>query len=785
MSVAWMLARSDFARRWRSWIVLGLLAGASVGLALAGVAGVRRTERAIPDYVRRAHVPDAAILPNDPAFDANARADVARLPEVRSTAPFFIGIGLRVAAPEGMEMSLVPLGPRSYPALTGVLVDGRLPNPRRADEMLVNESARDRFDLDIGSYVTLVQPDPKDLSGIPPEFLRPGLGPIRQRVRVVGISDSADDRSDSMLSSGFYAKHRTKLLGFSNEFVTLRHGERDLARLQADVARIAGHPVNVESASELFGIAKLTDVSNVERNGLLLFALAVVLGAGALVGQALVRAVSAGGADLPTWRAIGVDQVTGAAALVLPVVATSVVAMVTAVTVAVLLSPQFPIALTRRYDLGLGFHADWLVLVPGALALGVGLLGAAWIAAAVTLRRRANRRAALPVAARVAVAANLAPALLIGSRLAVEPGRGHRAVPVRSALVGAIAGVLGVVACLTFRAGIADAVADPARSGIVWDHFVAAEGEVPPAIQAAIRKDPEVDAVLNARWARAVQINDVPTPTFGIRTVSGDIAPVVLAGRAPDGDDEIAMAPTTMDKLGVGIGDEVRVGSVPGRTMRVVGRALLPSTSHTDYDLSAWIPLDQLSSVVADAQQSSFEDYLLVRFGADADVPAVRQRLTAISEAEGYFEGPAELPTAIQSLGQLRALPFALAAFFGLLAIATVAHALVTTVRRRRYDLAILRSIGFTRRNVRLAIAWQSTLLALAGLIVGVPAGIAVGRVSWRQLAHTFPVAYVAPIALVAILLVVPIAVLIANLVAAGPAHAATRSRPAAVLRTE
>jgi ABC-type antimicrobial peptide transport system permease subunit len=139
----------------------------------------------------------------------------------------------------------------------------------------------------------------------------------------------------------------------------------------------------------------------------------------------------------------------------------------------------------------------------------------------------------------------------------------------------------------------------------------------------------------------------------------------------------------------------------------------------------------------------------------------------------------------VESLRDLRVLPLSLAVFFALLAIATVAHALVTTVRRRRIDLAILRSIGFTRRETRLAIAWQSTLLATVGVAVGLPVGIIVGQALWKQLAESFPVVYVPPLALVAILLVVPATLAIANALAVGPARSATRVRPANVLRSE
>ena len=98
-------------------------------------------------------------------------------------------------------------------------------------------------------------------------------------------------------------------------FAVLRHGEARFGAFQAAVDRVVGHPVNVVRGSELLGLPKIESITSVERDGLLLFALAVILGGVVLAGQALVRAVTAGAADLPTWRAMGADRGMAAGAL--------------------------------------------------------------------------------------------------------------------------------------------------------------------------------------------------------------------------------------------------------------------------------------------------------------------------------------------------------------------------------------------------------------------------------------------------------------------------------------
>jgi ABC-type lipoprotein release transport system permease subunit len=114
-----------------------------------------------------------------------------------------------------------------------------------------------------------------------------------------------------------------------------------------------------------------------------------------------------------------------------------------------------------------------------------------------------------------------------------------------------------------------------------------------------------------------------------------------------------------------------------------------------------------------------------------------------------------------------------------------VGHALVTSVRRHRRDLAVLKTLGFDRHQIRATIAWQATTLGTIGLIVGIPAGMIIGSLVWRQVANGLGISTAPAIPALALLLIVPCALAAVNLTAFLPARAAARTRPAVALRTE
>ena len=77
---------------------------------------------------------------------------------------------------------------------------------------------------------------------------------------------------------------------------------------------------------------------------------------------------------------------------------------------------------------------------------------------------------------------------------------------------------------------------------------------------------------------------------------------------------------------------------------------------------------------------------------------------------------------------------------FAAVAMAVVAFRLAASQRMRRRDLAVLRALGVTRRQVRGAVRWEALGLGLAGILLGIPSGVAVaGLLSVALVASAWP----------------------------------------------
>jgi putative ABC transport system permease protein len=139
----------------------------------------------------------------------------------------------------------------------------------------------------------------------------------------------------------------------------------------------------------------------------------------------------------------------------------------------------------------------------------------------------------------------------------------------------------------------------------------------------------------------------------------------------------------------------------------------------------------------------------------------------------------------IDTIGRVGYLPGLLAGLVALLALGTVTHALVSSVPRRRRDLAVLKTLGFLPRQVSATVAWQATAFAVTATLVGLPFGVAVGRWAWQLIAAQLGVVPTPAVPPAQLLVIAAGAVLAANLIGAGPGWAAGRLRPAEVLRSE
>jgi ABC-type antimicrobial peptide transport system permease subunit len=129
--------------------------------------------------------------------------------------------------------------------------------------------------------------------------------------------------------------------------------------------------------------------------------------------------------------------------------------------------------------------------------------------------------------------------------------------------------------------------------------------------------------------------------------------------------------------------------------------------------------------------------------------------------------------------------PTIFAACLALGAIAALGITLGASVRRRRRDLALLKALGFTQRQLASAIAWQSSVAAFFGALFGIPLGIVIGRELWILFARSIdavPDPSIAPLTIVVVGLGT---VVFANIVAAIPGRIAARTSTALVLRTE
>ena len=801
-------------RRWRGWVSLCLLAGLLSGLALAAASAGHRTATAFPQFVA-AHGYDGLVI------SAAPMPALAKLPGVASATlmrEYATGTpACACARPiNPTDFTLGGVAPADLPRMVK-LVAGRMPNQNSPDEVL----ASFRLQQDIGVGVGTVIRVPLYSAAQQGAYLNgaavtPAGGTVT--LRVVGIEAAeaefpfATTPSYSVYTTAAFARlHAGRTAGFAFYFVQLRGGASVFPRFQARARALGAFVVSdADTAVGSIGTAIWPQVL-----GWWVLAGLTALAGMVVLAQALARQAEADAESYGTYRALGATwrQLAGAGMIATLLVAVAGAAIGTGL--AVLLSPLTPVGLARVAELSTGFTFDTVVLGPGA---GVAVLVVLAVGTWPTVRtaRRAVRAGATevahgrPRASRIAVllaGAGAPPSALIGVRHALERGYGRAAVPARTALLGSVLAVAALSAAVVFGASLGHLTGTPALYGQPYDAWFSPSGSGNAASAAqfsalvtTLERDPDITDI-TIGGGGGVMIDGRVVSAIAGASLRGPLTLVTSGGRLPSTTSEVALGATTLRQLGAQIGSRVRVtvqqpaGGTRTSVYRVTGTVVFaPSDATGGLGTGAAFTLDglltpQCGRLPASAGQNACRLRTVFGVGGDILVTTVsgpRGQADVARLASAY---PDEVnlpypPTSLVNFGEVNfPLLFGLAvAVFG---AATLVHALVTSVGRRRRESGLLKVLGFVRRQTAFAMSWQTTTVAVAGLVVGLPLGIAAGRLGWDLFAGY--VGFVAVPVVVAWSLIALAAgtIAVANLLAAGPAIAAARIRPAAALRAE
>ena len=833
--VAWYRFRVTLRRRWGGYLALALLIGLVGGVALGSAAAARRTKSSFPVFLASTNPSDLSVQFGSDYYGGLppfARA-VARLPQVRQAGIAVEPIG-DVLGPDGGPTAAsmaAGFGLETVGSVNGLyfsqdrvtVTRGHLANPRNPGQVMMSPQGARLLGLHLGEAVPMgFYTNAQSES---PRYGTPAVRPtVRVTVRVVGLvefsSTVVQDDIDRPLGYLVLTPALTRTLlaagtssGISFYGLQLDHGARDVPAVEREINNTL--PVRGAVQFHVTSVNEAQAQSAIEPDAIALAAFAAFAAAAALLisGQAIARQVRADDDDRRVLRALGAGPATAAADGLVGLLGAVVAGALLAVGVAVALSPLAPIGPARPVYPHPGVAVDWAVLGLGFLAL-VGLLGA--VAAALAARGTARSGAGSAAravargsaAGRLAAGAGLPAPAVAGLHFAFDPGPGRSTVSARSAISGTVLAVLMVVATLTFGASLDTLVSHPPLYGWNWSYAVSAVegiGAIPQQqVGASLRHDPDVAAWTTVSFVTADLDGQAVPVLFGRPRAA--LAPPVLSGHPVNGPGQIVLGPATLAQLHKRLGDTlaIRYANLIRARLTIVGTATMPAVGlpqglHTSMGTGALAPDELLGPAAASCDGPPGMAFVRLRAGVPAgaglaslrrDAAGATRALTAVPASNPCHGDtlsvlPVQRPAQIANYRTMSATPALLAFGLAASAVAALGLTLFASVRRRRRDLAVLKTLGFTQRQLAATVAWQATVAAVIGIAAGAPLGIALGRWLWTLFARQI---YAVPEPAVPVSTVILLSLgtlVLVNLVAAVPGRAAARTPTAPALRAE
>lgn len=773
--------RSMLRRRLVSTLVVTLIVAAVCAVVIALAAGADRTATAPERYAAQTAVGFDVLVTQDTGGGAPRTDAVAALPGVESAESVTFVFGGIVGTQADDDNELVFSGtPR---ALGMALVSGREADPNNPNEFVASRSFTNQNDAAIG--------DSFDLVTLTPEQVRDqGFGNDPQgptyTLTLVGIVDGPARLNDpSTISLVSPASLDDPRIGVALTLMAVDlRPDVDIGALRAQLDTLpdsAGFSVEP-------GVLISEDVRRavqVQARGLWLLAAAAALASVAALGQLIARQVRPAQSERERLAALGyTDQqvlAESAGFALVPIAA----GVLLGAALAVIPSGSFPSGFVRTIEPKPGLLVQWNILLAGAALFVVAL--ALWVLASLKLAQsKANSLLASPMVEAIATRI-VSPTGAAGLRFALTRGDRGRG-SVAGTILSVTLALAGVVGAITFGVSLDRLLTEPFRYGSNYDIAMGDNGAdtLPEGLVDLLNGNSDVESLVVYAGSKA-RAGDASIVVLGMDVVRGEGTPYVVDGRLPAGEDEIALGQVTAKDIGAHIGDELELAGITQTTVfRVTGLIVVPGFGENDgMGEGGLVTMDGLALIDDSAQPKQVSAQLRV----DAveffeSVPEFADGEPAATQRANSTVTPF-MPPAIVNVKRIRLIPFVLAGVLGVLALLTITHVLLLSIRSRRRDRAILSSLGADREWLLRSVHWQATMFALLPVVISVPVGIVAGRLVFAAFATNMGAVSDAALPF-AIVGAGGVAVFVAaNAIAALPARRASSIEPARLLRTE